>query len=126
MSTTTTNLQLPLFEAGDAVDLLSVYNVAMQRIDSAFVDVATNERIAQIEATAQAAETTAQSAQTAATQAQTNAASALLVAQGAATTASAAAAALDTSNASILTTGDLQAGIVTTEGVVRIARLTTD
>lgn len=33
--TETTNLQLPLFEAGDAVDLIATYNAAMQILDSA-------------------------------------------------------------------------------------------
>ena len=126
MSTTTTNLHLPLFEAGDTVDLLGVYNVAMQRIDAAFVDVATNERIAQIEATAAAAETTALHAQTAAGQASTNAASALQAAQAAQSTADAAAAQLDTTGASPLYVADLQGGIVTTGGVMRVPTLSTE
>lgn len=122
----TQNLDLPLFAAGDAVDLLGVYNVAMQRLDAAFVDVATNARIAQIEATANDAATAAAAAQAAAATAQTVASQAAAAAATAQTTATAAADALDTTGADPLTTSDLAVAIITDAGVVRIPQLTNE
>lgn len=122
----TQNLDLPLFAAGDAVDLLGVYNVAMQRIDAAFVDVATNARIAQIEATANDAATAAAAAQASAATAQTVASQAAAAAATAQTTATAAADALDTTGADPLTTSDLAVAIITEAGVVRIPQLTNE
>lgn len=62
--TETTNLELPLFESTDRVDLIAVYNAAMQILDTA---------VATASAAASAAQTAAGQAQTAASAAQTTA-----------------------------------------------------
>lgn len=88
----TENLELPLFETDDAVDLFTTYNAAMTTLDEAVEEKATSADVDAVEQIATAAGATATQAQSDATQALTDAATASTAAAGAATAATAAAA----------------------------------
>lgn len=106
MATYTTNLQLPLFEVGDRVDLIGVYNSAMQLIDAFSATVASSGSLATVAATAN--------------QAAGDAAAAVATANAASAAATAASAALDETGAANLDVTDLATAIVTAGRVVKI------
>lgn len=106
MATYTTNLQLPLFEPGDRVDLISIYNAAMQLIDSFSLTVATSGEVATIAAQAAAAQSDAAAAQTSALAAQNSAA--------------AVQAAIDENGATPLDVTSLSTAVVTQGRIVKI------
>lgn len=112
MATTTTNLNLPLFEVGDHVDLINTYNVAMTILDAYVYGLPTDSAVQQALTTAQNAASTATAASTAAA-----------AAQSTANTAASGVTTIEnkltkTSNAA--TVGDLSSAILTNGGFFAI------
>lgn len=96
----TQNLSLPIFEAGDRVDLLTSYNAAMQILDQYVYGLPTDTAVAQALAAANAASAAATAAQATAT----SAANAAAAVETKLTKTNTAASVSDLSNA-VMTSG---------------------
>lgn len=106
----TQNLNLPLFEAGDAVDLLTSYNVAMRALDAAVAGKASATEVQTALDNAASALQTATAASTTAGQA-----------RDLATAASAATTRITPARA--VTTADLASAVLTEAGLFATAQV---